>query len=164
MDISHWNMNQVMQLPDCCFGRRYPACCTCRSADATTKWDISEATLPEAFVLWNLIIVPIYSTQGTNWIRLAYGDQQPTTTAEMDILEPVMQGLGVQGAEPRKIYMYTYSGPVDVPMRMPVAAAGRRLILEVGPIDSAEISCHVMIVVSSIPKEAPDWLIRPKVT
>jgi len=163
MDIRDWPLDKIMQLPDCCFGRKFQVSCQCRAPDGVATWDISESTLPEVFVLWGVYIIVVYSNESDNWIRIAYGDQLPTTEAMMDAYEPVLPGFGRTGAEPRRIYIYSNQGTTALKLRKPVAAAGRRLVLEAKPQAAKSMNLQVAIVVSSIPKEAPDWLISGQV-
>jgi len=159
MNIRDWPMDQIMQLPDNLFGRRFGVFVALETESGVTEWDISELSLPNRCVIWELVYSPIKSPAYLETFRLAWGDQLPTTTAEMDLLEPAFHGLGLQGAEPRTITV-----DIDVlvhldRLRMPVETAGRRLVLEAAPAADKSGKIQVGIVVSSVPTEVPDWLI-----
>ena len=52
MDIRNWPMNRIMQLPDCCFSRRWPVGVSWLGEAVSVGYDISEAGLPERCVIW----------------------------------------------------------------------------------------------------------------
>ncbi len=161
MDIRNWPMDRIMQLPDCVFGRRWLMACEKRSVSDTEAFDITELALPEKCVIWNLAL-DTSPGEGLNlYVRLALGDQLPTTTAMMSALEPLFPGLGFQGAEPREITLRSGVFVVSWPLRMPVASAGRRMVLGVMGAETPRVSARVVIEVSSIPTEVPDWLSSP---
>lgn len=148
-----------MQLPDYCFGRRFCVCAEGKSDAAAMSWDISEVAFPEHFVLWELLVSlsPIDYRVAT--IRLAFGDQLPTDLATMNVLEPLIPGLGIDGPEPRFIALPPPYSMISLPLRTPLKPSGRRLVLEVVSAVAATGRVQVICVVSSIPTEAPDWLV-----
>ena len=159
MRIDHWGLDQVMQLPDHCFGRRWVVSCEIHGASGTTAWDMSEVGFPDVGVIWELVVEPFYCTFAGDYIRLALGDQLPAAAAMMDGLEPLIAGLGETGAEPRHMYVFYNLGSSLIQMREPKRFQGRRLVMEVAPSVEKFMWVRVMVVVSSIPKEVPDWLI-----
>ena len=158
MDISQWPFDKIMQLPDCCFGRRFVVSCTVYAAPVTAVWDISEIAYPEKMILWEVGISPRGGMLNGGWIRIALGDQLPDGPVMMDALEALLPGCGMQGPDPRLIPVTEAVGTTVMTLRRPVMVAGRRLVLE--GLWGAGVSGHVLVwtVVSSIPREAPDWL------
>ena len=158
MNIQNWGIGQIMQLPDHLFGRRFLVSCSLSLGVGETNWDISEVALPETCVIWELHIesIGIYSEILT--LRIALGDQLPTVVAEMNRLDPLFMGLGLQGPEPRSFYLPQKTRVHFSRLRMPVAAAGRRLVIEGVTPDAVTGVVFVGIVVSGGPKEVPDWL------
>ncbi|MBA7681717.1 hypothetical protein ES703_90057 [subsurface metagenome] len=159
MDIRNWPMNRIMQLPDNCFGRRFPVCVCVFDTDETPRWDISEIALPEKCVIWGFTSWMDEADYHVDSFRLALGDQLPTTVAMMDALEPLFYGLGRQGPEPRYIVAHVNYPPIVYNLRLPVAAAGRRVILEARSNVEQALAFQVVLVVSSIPTEVPDCLL-----
>ena len=159
MDIRHWGLNKIMQLPDCCFGRRFMVSCALDIGAAQREYDISEVALPETCVIWELVIDGSGSFGDRGIVRIALGDQLPTAVAMFNELDPLFMGLGLQGAEPRPLELNGGEVLSFRMLRMPVAAAGRRLVIE--GITGETITCRVFvgIVVSGVPKEVPDWLV-----
>lgn len=158
MDISKWPIDKVMQLPDWCFGRRWVVSAARIASGAVTNWDMSELTFPNRGVIWQVDMHPVLCGYFTCYYRLALGFQLPTTTGQMDLLSPLLNGLGDQGNEPRKIRAYSNCGQYNLQMRNPVDFQGKRLILEVTSVADKQILVNVGVVVSTIPKEIPDWL------
>lgn len=159
MDISNWPLGKIMLLPDHAFGRRFIVSAEVRATGDETVWDISEIAFPEVCVLWQLVIRPYQCVSLAGGIRIALGDQLPTSTAMMDALEPLVPGLGIQGAEPRLISVAMMAGWLNIGMRFPIHVGGRRLVLEGSCADQKTTWASVHVLVSSVPKEVPDWMV-----
>ncbi len=163
MDIRNWPMDRIMQLPDCCFGRRFIISCTSLALAGTARWDISEVAFPESAVIWEVLAWGNGGYPDIHSIRLAIGDQLPTAVAMMDGLEPLFQGLGRQGISPRVIIGSIEGFLALRRLKMPLSAAGRRLVLEVQAAVEKDAEYTVCLTVSSMPKEVPDWLFSGQV-
>lgn len=159
MNIRNWPMGQIMQLPDNCFGRRFVVSCMVRPIAGAVSWDISEIALPEKSVFWEFCL--LYGAPIADYVsvRVALGDQLPTTTAMMDALEPLIPGLGFTGAEPRVIPISYFTNTCILNLRVPIFSAGRRVILEVTPEALKSPPTILLTVFSSIPTEVPDCLL-----
>lgn len=163
MDIRNWPMDQIMQLPDCCFGRRFVISCTGLASSGGVTWDMSEVAFPERSVIWEVAVWGNARFPDIHSIRLAIGDQLPTTRTMMSDLESLFFGLGEQGPDPRVI-IGTFGGFLILRrLRMPLKPSGRRLVLEVSAVEAKDSECTVCVVVSSMPKEVPDWLFSDQV-
>lgn len=159
MDIRHWGLDRIMQLPDWCFGRKFEVCVALLSAAGARTWDISEIALPEVCVLWEVSMTPSTAEFQIESYRLALGDILPTAAGEMDVMEPLIHGLGEQGPSPRDIYGLPRYAGWRFMTRKPIEAGGRRIVLEMKATDSQGGRLQVVCVFSSIPKEVPDWLV-----
>ena len=158
MDIRNWGLDKVMQLPDWCFGRRWPIFCRVTAGEGSQLWDISELKLPDVCVVWEFGAWIARSSFEVDTFRLALGRFLPATAAQMDALEPLFNGLGAQGPGPRQIDAHR-SGQLRMEnLRMPVQAQGKNLILEATEATDKSGTIQVYIVISSIPTEVPDWL------
>jgi len=122
-------------------------------------WDISEVPFPERCVIWEVVFLLGLNATGQPAFRLAQGDQLPTTTAQMDALEPLLMGFGFQGAEPRTFGFDRDAAYMRIPLRMPLSAGGRRLVLEVDGVTGSIAQVFVGVIVSSLPMEVPDCLL-----
>ena len=159
MDVSKMGLNEIMQLPDEAFGRRWIVSVAQVQASTVLAWDISEGTLPERFVLWELVMyMGAIEYQAVDF-RLALGDQLPTAAAQMDLLQALIPGLGLDGPDPRYNRIIQGRGMSVRNLRMPIRASGRRLIMESQAIVVVPNHTQAAIVVSSIPREVPEWLI-----
>lgn len=159
MNIQNWGLGQIMQLPDYLFGRRFLVSCSLDMKKAMMEWDISEVALPEMCVIWELYITGLHIYSTGIELRIALGDQLPTAVAEMDRLEPLFMGFGFQGPDPRVLNVHERARIALTRLRMPVAANGRRLVIEGVTSETDNGTIFVGIVVSGVPKEIPDWLV-----
>jgi hypothetical protein len=159
VNIRAWSDDQVMQLPDHIFGERYIVSCYGNPSAGTTVWDISEIAFPERMILWSLVIAPQYLNNIQSYIRIALGDQLPTTIEQMSQLEPLVRGIGQQGAEPRELHWMYTTATFSLYMRKLINSAGRRMIVEYTAKATYYCTCHVMCVISAIPREVPEWLL-----
>lgn len=156
MNINDWPIGKILQLPDHVFGRRFTLSCSLQCATGAAVWDISEIALPERCVLWEVDVYSAIMTGPLMWYRMAIGDQLPTTVAEMDGLEPLIHGMGVDGPEPRRIWFPRETDWRINRLKFPISAAGRRLVIECGSGETANPMFMVTIVVSTIPRDIPE--------
>ena len=117
-----------MQLPDNCFGRRWPVGVYTFEMSVGTYYDISEAGLGDRCVFWNLFGYAAGSTMGWTVFSFALGDQLPVNDAEFDALEPLFSDVGLLLPPRRELAVGGATGPVFLPMRLPVQAQGRRIV------------------------------------
>lgn len=158
MKIGNWGIGQVLELPDHLFGRRYLVSCSVVGGDGAAAWDIAEIAFPEKAVIWEVRAWSSSAGVDIGSIRLALGDQLPTSVAMVTALEPLLPGLGVQGADPRAINPGVDGGFDLNRIRIPIAASGRRLVLEVTGATGKTPLVTVGVIVSSVPKEIPAWV------
>ena len=158
MDISNWGVDRILSLPDCCFGPRFLVAVSHHSTSSSTFWHLSEIALPEKFVIWEFYLITADRSTNVDYARLAIGDTLPTSSAEMDAHEPLFSGLGFVGFRPRRIHLSVPAPIFFRKLRQPVSAGGRRIILEVSTGGSTTTDVLMGIVVSSFPKDIPEWL------
>ena len=159
MRIDSWPVNKIMQLPDWCFGRRWLVSCTVLAYADADDFDISEVALPDKGVIWQFVWEPIDVRFVPAYCRLAISDYLPTSEAEFMRLEPLFNGYGEQGPGPRKITSYYYTGAVAIDLRMLIEPQGSRLCMMGHSEGAFSAEARASIVVSSLPKEVPDWLL-----
>lgn len=100
----------------------------------------------------------MYSTS-IIYTSLALGVQLPVADAQFDAMEPLFRDIGAINGSRRTVSFNRMGGAIDISMRMPVAAAGRRLV---GRFEWSAASIGQMLVVltvSSVPTEVPDCLL-----
>jgi len=152
-------MNRIMQLPDCCFGRRWPVIFSFRKTTVGVDYFISEIGLPDKCVLWELFIkatsTTVYVTAFDILVSLALGDNLPTTDAEFIALENMFPEADEFTAGVRLIRGYLHL----TRLRKPYTAQGRRSVLRTETLVEQPNNFVVGLIFSSIPTEVPDCLL-----
>lgn len=162
MNVEKWPLEKIMQLPDCAFGRRFLVSCEVKGYGAAVKFDMAEIPFPDRMVIWQVSIEAYYMSDLESYIRLALGEQIVTSEAMFMLLDPLIYGYGYQGPEPRIISFFTNYGQTSLLLRMPIETKGQRLLMMSSSEDTKHAKCRVSVVVSSIPKEVPEWLISDR--
>ncbi len=159
MDIRNWPIDRIMQLPDCCFGRRWPVGVYAGSNTTAEYYDISEAGLGDKCVIWSVHFISQGSATSLLRFSLALGDTLPTTPAQFDALEPLFSDLGRRDVTRRILDLGGFGVQINIPMRYPVMAQGRRIVMFLQIVGSDISQPFVILVISSFPTEVPEWLI-----
>ena len=159
MNIEHWPIGRIMQLPDCAFGRRFVISMTVFAETGGTAWDISEIALPERCVIWEMTSQTHTTLINVDSFRLALGQVKPATVAEFNELEPLINGLGKPGPEPRQIIHNGYTTLQIRHLKMNIESKGQKTVLEMTAIDATSAMLMIMMVISGVPREVPDWMI-----
>lgn len=159
MDVSRWGLGRIMQLPDHCFGRRWPVGVYASTGGTGTYYDISEAGLGDRCVVWQASYWTGGEATARLLVSLSLGDVLPVTDAEFDALEPVFSDLGRIRLARRGIDLAGVGVFVSFLMRLPVMAQGRRLVGRFEVLASALAPPAAVLTVSSIPREVPDCLL-----
>lgn len=158
MDIRNWPLGRIMQLPDNCFGRRWPIGLYGTLTDADAAFDIAEFALPERTVIWEVSLVHCGGLGMSVDVAFALGDHLPASDAEFNVMESLCSGIissnGRRGHfEIPSIAQITYSM-----LRIPVAVSGRRIVARFIRGPGAAANAAAVITISSIPNEVPDCL------
>lgn len=159
MDVRNWAMDQIMQLPDNCFGQRWVIGLTSNVPNANAIFDICEAGLPEVCVIWEVCYTCFGSIGMTLDIGLALGDQPPATEAAYALLPSLMPEVVSRTSGRGHQEILTN---VEISIRRPrlvVASGGRRIVGRFIRVLGNAVGGQVALVVSSIPTEVPDCLL-----
>lgn len=159
MNISNWPIGRIMQLPDCCFGQKWLVTAEGYSANGARAWDMSELAYPDRMVLWEVNLCWVFSDDWGQRARIAMADVLPRTAGMMSANVPLLQGIGIQGPEPRFIYSNIYGGNEKISLRKYMEPQGKRLVIEAYSTAEHYLRIRVHTVVSSMPNEVPEWLI-----
>ena len=163
MNIQNWGIGQILQLPDHAFGRQYPIWVARISASGGAGRDISEIGFPNVAVVWGFgwwVWTPYTeANKAEARIKLGLANDLPATAAAMDRLQPLFPGLGDHGAALRDIYIGDAGSSMWIPMRTVLNAQGQKLVIEVDAASNTDVRVMVCVVVSSVPREVPDWMI-----
>lgn len=159
MDVSQWGLGDIMQLPDCCFGRRWPIAVTLNLDTGARDYVISDTGLPEVGVIWAAWLTGGGLTFGTQSAVLRLGDELPATAAAFGLLEPLFRGIEGLAEVRSEIWGSAMGVGVVIPMRLPVASGGRRLVCELFNPGTQYSRVQAGIVVSGVPRGVPDCLV-----
>ena len=159
MDIRKWGLDRIMQLPDGCFGRRWPIIFSGTIVSGAKGYFISELALPERSVIWQLFfwcpaIGGLETFNLSIFAAYAIGDQLPSA-AIWPTLEPLFQGVD-RVIIPTGAF-YAFTGVLN--MKVPVMTSGRRICLRVQNSSTISLLCCSGLVISSVPNEVPDCLL-----
>ena len=158
VDVSKWQVSDIMQLPDAAFGPRWPISLFAVSPAAGANFDIAGLGCGDVFVIWDLWIYCGSGASVSEWLRLTMGQGLPATAAENMVNEDLLPEFGFFSVD--RYYLYVRS-PVDLrwpQLRMPIALNGRRVILQVGGDGVGNVKVWCGLVVSALPKEVPAWV------
>ena len=159
MDLRNWSLDAIMQLPDHCFGRRWPVSICIDSPTVAFTWEISKFSLPNRFIVWE---VGVWNSSGdarTVLTKFLLGNVRPANLVEANQLDGVFGE--VWGHDDIQNYFeYNCGGDLFLRrLKLPVHSQGRRLILQVLHTDVASPEITGSLVISSIPNEVPDCLL-----
>jgi len=159
MDIRNWPLGRIMQLPDECFGRRWPIITSREIAmGATDEWLVKPA-LPERCVLWDFAMQQCGVAAGIHWFKVALGDNEPASDAAFDAFERLWPGDFENTVEEGGMF-FMYPPRLVIPSRMPIVSMGRTFAVQVHNGNGVEnLYVNIVFVVSSIPTEVPDCLL-----
>lgn len=159
MDVSKWPLDEIMQLPDHAFGRRWIVSVGRVGLNNNILYDISELALPEKFVIWEIIWCLDGVAGAAVNMEIALGDLVPTTDPEFQLLTNPIPDLGVAWLGFRYLLLRNYQSWRRMTLRQSVHASGRRLVGRFQETASAAAGAMIALTVSSLPREVPDWLI-----
>ncbi len=159
MDIQKWPFDKIMQLPDWCFGMRWWVGTYVGTEAAGTTYFMIEESVPDVFVLWDVLISTTGSTAATHTnVTLRLCREEPTG-ANIKMFERLMRNMSA-----RKQMYDIHLPPVALthlgPMRNLIEAGNNRiggalkLVAETATCENA-VAC----LISGIPREVPDWVV-----
>jgi len=159
MDVRSWGLGQIMQLPDHCFGERWPIAVAVLGAVTSPRFDIAEMALPERCVIWEFSALYQVAGLAIADFEVRLGDVLPTTLAQFREYDLLFRGVR-QLAVPDGIFHIASSTSVSWQnLKMPVLSTGRRFVLGVEAGQAVNNPLQVAFTVSSIPTEVPDCLL-----
>ena len=158
MDVRNWPMDKIMRLPDHAFGSRWPVSVTRGLTGAGAGYASTETTLPENFVVWEILTCMRFVTATSMEICLAIGNATPANEAaflEMPRLLPqISSQSGYRGAFD-VIYL---TNSLMTELKIPVVGTGRRIVGRFIRTVGNAVGAEVILTVSSLPVEVPDWM------
>ena len=162
MDIRSWNNNQIMQLPDWCFGPRWWVGEYMGSSTGTVYYRSGQEVSPHRFVLWGVLVSarsPCCLEALRLTIRLAGSAE--ASVAEAKAMERLLKGI----SDPEILYEL-YVNPNGMTWisceRQLVDPNSRKLSLVSSGDQNIAYEMTVGILISAVPNEVPDWLVNDR--
>jgi len=159
MNINNWPDNKIMALPDWAFGQRYPVNVGYYADQGGIFYAISDSALPDNCVVWLVSVDWCRVAGNIITISLKMGDVLPTTDAEFVANGEFIRELGTQTTGFKQISMEDKTEIKQWPMKKLIYPQGRRLIMRARFLATATGYAQAVVIISSLPTEAPDWLI-----
>lgn len=159
MDIRNWSMDQLMMLPDSCFGTRRVISMCGEGIITAPAFDICETGLGERTVVWGAGVWNVKTSLTATFARFKLGDQLPATLAEFDALEDMFPELSCVAGYRSILVNLGENGLLWFPMRRLYQTAGRRIVAALGVVGLSAAVGMCAIEVSSVPTEVPDCLL-----
>ena len=159
MDVRRWPIDKIMELPDWCFGQKWWVGTYVGTTADTPEVFIMEESIPDIFVLWDVLVGVTGVTDGTHAnLTLRLCGQIPVF-ADIQKYDRLMRGVS------RRTQTYDfYMPPAGLfhlgPMKT-VIEAGNNLIGGALKIVAETVACEnsVNCLISGIPREVPDWVV-----
>lgn len=158
VDVSKWPVRDVMRLPDIAFGERWPVSLAVQSKAILSIWDIAGVGCGDMFVIWDLWVYCGGAVSRLEVMRLTLGLVEPTTPDEANVNEDLLPEFGWFNGERRVMRLQSPCYMRWPELRMPIAANGRRVVLEVEADGGGDVKIWCGLVVSELPKEVPAWV------
>jgi hypothetical protein len=159
MNIKDWPLDQVMQLPDHVFGRRFPLVFKGQVGSGAAEFAMSGLSLPDRAVLWEVdILGSTTSAQGARSVYgagFAFATKLPTSTAEFAALPQFLPGSDILASGVPVFFLPTHMHNI----RFPVAAMGQNVAVMAQNIGTLTINWIVTTIWSGIPNEVPDCVL-----
>ena len=159
MDISRWPLDKRMELPDWCFGQKWWIGDTVMTQAAADKYFFMSDAPPDIFVVWDVLIISDLIEQPKPMgITLCLCNEAPVA-GNISVLTRLLRQLGTS-AELHQIHTCT-ANPMHLgPMKTIVEANNQGIggVITVSGVAGA-VFHTIGVLVSSIPKEVPDWVV-----
>lgn len=159
MDIRNWPMSRVMQLPDWCFGRRWPVGVRAAIPGAGAVFDMSDVQLPDRFVIWEVVAIQRYAAGSSVEVTLATGLQVPANDAAFDELPLLFPQINSVTGRLGALDLVYLTSSIYVKVKVPIVGQGSHIVGRFIRTVGTGIGIQVSVIISSIPREVPDWLI-----
>lgn len=160
MDIRNWSLNEILQLPDHCFGPRWWVGDFMASATGAIEYKLGGEVLPHRFAVWGVLVSarsPACLEALRLSIRLAGSAASSIATAVQQhrLLDGITHHTHLYELTPNPNGM-TWIGC----SRQIVEPSGGRLSLIANGDQVIAYEMTVGVLISAVPTEIPDWLIK----
>ncbi|MBA7690011.1 hypothetical protein ES703_98530 [subsurface metagenome] len=158
MNVSKWPINKIMQLPDCCFGKRWWIGEYIGTTAAELVYFTIKDRLPDWFVLWSMFV------QGTDWTA-ATGINLAVKLADRGVdddsfwnADRLFHQIGSENLTYE--FHLTVKGMFYLPYIRSVHESKNNRICGAFKlrVETAPCENQIALLISSVPKEVPDWM------
>jgi len=158
-DIRDWTTAEISQLPDHAYGERRIVAVQAYAVANTTLGFLSVTSLPPRAMLWQVGLWSTWNNLPGSYIRLALASSVPANEAGMSATQPVLFGLGLAGAEPRKIHFASYANLGPFHLRSIMDTSGLNLCVWHVLAGTTATWWSVWLVYSAVPDYIPTWIL-----
>lgn len=160
MDIRRWSPNQVMQLPDWCFGPRWWVGEYMGNTSGQIYYHSGAEVLPDKFVLWG-ILISARSPSCLEALRLTIrlAGSKPASVADGKAKDRLLDGISTEDIL-YELYVNQNGTTWIGCERQLVEPNGKRLSLVSNGDQAIAYEMTVGILISAVPTEVPDWLVK----
>lgn len=164
MDVSGWTVDQLMRLPDWCFGnRQLIGCYVYTVGPGTLDWGISDIALPDPACIWEFSFQVLEFANQHGDYRAGLSHTLPASEGQMDATQEFYPHWGRHHAGPNYIlcgtYIFTY---VTIPFKRGIVTGGKKLVVEAKSWEGTA-RIHFSLLVSGLPTSMAGWLAHNKV-
>ena len=159
MNIENWPIGRIAQLPDWVFGRRWPIALGQNAINTATVWDITEAGLPDRTMIWEIVLNSPGSVDAVAIVGLRIGEMIPATVAEFTGLQPLFNDVVDHTGARSSMIMQPGSATALRMLRVPVELQGKKIIAQFTTASETDNAVQILMVISAVPKEVPDWIL-----
>ena len=159
MDVSRWPLERRMALPDWCFGQRWWIGKTVGTTADGQVYFFIEDLPPDNFVVWDILVSPGGIVAGIRLDLTLCLCKEIPVVGNIRILTRLLRQFGTKGAmydmhlAPNSV---SYFGPMKVHVEaVNLGIGGTLKILS----ETAVCESTVAILISTLPREVPDWLV-----
>ena len=160
MNTSNWGDGRIMQLPDFCFGRRWPIQSTGNPAAGLYEWVLNPSSLPERMVVWSAYMAVRQATWALGHAAFKLAEHIPANVAEFRTMESVFKEMQGPNLGESEIIVGGMGAQTQIHCRHLVRTTARRLMFGFYNPSGTESWCIAGLVISSVPRSVPDWVVE----
>ena len=149
---------EAMSLPDWAFGQRFPISTGAFATESGNVFDISNDTLPDICVVWEVVVLTALSAGNNMRIYFKMGDYLPTGVVQFNALPDIFKGLAFLVGNVQMIGLLDSVGYYRMQIKKLWRPQGQRLVNRFEFVGSSTGVCQVNMVISTVPKRMPEWL------
>jgi hypothetical protein len=159
MDIRNWQRNKIMQLPDWCLGERYPVGCMVQAAAASSYFFMANFKFPERCIIWAVDTsfqvrqAAVPGAKGYYYLKL--GNRLMVASTEFPNFEDLLPQCGLTYTGARRLVgeLHLHN------LKSYLLGGGRTLTGYWVNGGGEEDGLNIIVTISSVPVEIPDWVL-----